>query len=136
MRQYKKNIYRQELIQRHGITAGLPLFDMRSADHIQARIVHAPKSIPVATDTRKLSHLALEMKIAEEQQKVLDAFCSVVDATNKEIAAMLNIDASTVSGRNNELRKLGLITVSRKRQCSITKNIVTAWKVRNVDNVA
>jgi CRP-like cAMP-binding protein len=129
-------MYRQELIERHGVTAGLPLFDERNAAHIQARINHVPKSIPVATDTRKISHLAIQFKIGVEQQKVFDAFCSVPDGTNKEIAAMLNIDASTVSGRNNELRKLGLITVSRKRQCSITKNIVTAWRVNNVDHVA
>jgi DNA-binding NarL/FixJ family response regulator len=124
---YRKNIYRQELIQKYGVVAGLPLFDQRSAEHIKVRINRAPKSIAVATDTRKLAHLAIQMKIGEEQQRVLDAFCSVPDGTNKEIASLLKTDASTVSARNNELRKLGLITFSTKRQCAITGRIVTSW---------
>lgn len=131
MPHYKRNIAREEMIKRYGVTAALPLFDQKTPVHVQERINHAPASIPVADDTRRISHLALQMKIGEEQQKVLDAFCSVPDGTNKEIAALLNIDASTISARNNELRKLGLIVVSKKRQCSITKNIVTAWKVNN-----
>ncbi|MDP1675693.1 MAG: hypothetical protein Q8L88_02415 [Bacteroidota bacterium] len=133
---YKKNIYLNELIDKNGPTAGLPLFDHTSAEHLKVRINNAPKSIAVATDTRKLAHLAIQMKIGEEQQKVLDEFCSVPDGTNKEIAALLQMDASTVSARNNELRKLGLITFSQKRQCAITGHIVTSWKVCHVDNVA
>ena len=133
---YKKNTYLDELIERNGPTAGLPLFDHTSAEHLKRRIEHAPKSVAVASDTRKLSHLAIQMKIGEEQQRVLDAFCSVPDGTNKEIAALLQIDASTVSARNNELRKVGLIVFSQKRNCAITKNIVTAWKVSHVDRSA
>lgn len=133
MPHYRRNEYRDELIQRHGATAGLPLFEQKIPEHVQVRIDQAPAKIPVADDTRQLGYIAAKMRLGEEQQRVLDALRMVHDGTNKEIAKHLGIDASTVSGRNNELRKLGLIVFSQKRQCAVTHNVVTAWKVNHVN---
>lgn len=147
MTEWKKNTFRQEFIQRNGETSGLPLFDAlnKAVSKIaQSRFENAPKSIPVANDTKRLHHIAIHVNTAllnANQQIVYDAFKEIGPASNKEVAAYLkdkfvdfdNWDASTVSARNYELRQYGKIISAGKRRCNITGEVVTVWKINEGD---
>jgi hypothetical protein len=132
---YQKNNYRADVIARHGETTGLPLFESANktlSNRTQSRFDNAPKAIPTAKDTKRLSRLRQKINGAElshTQQMVYDCIAANGPITNREIAALLDWQVSSVAGRNFELREFGKITAAGKRACRITGEVVTAWKV-------
>jgi hypothetical protein len=133
---YRRNILREETIARCGETVGLPLFESVSKklrEPLRSRFEHAPKSIPVATDTRKLSRITQLQNVvdlSDKQQLVLDAFIELGPSTNTEIAWHLKKESGWVSARNNELREFGYLVDAGKRPCRITGMIVHEWKAK------
>ena len=92
-----------------------------------------PKSIMTATETRKLAEMTVKidaMRLANRQQEILDTMYLRDDWTNTEIAEKLELPINRVVGRTFELRQMGLVVPSRKRQCMVTRMIVQAWKVK------
>jgi len=136
MTNYKKNNLRADMLQRFGQESGLPLFEAAKPvlNKIQqARLDNAPKSIPTANDTKRLSRtlqIAEAVHLAEDQQKVFELLLNEGPMTNKEMAERLGWDASTVSARNNELRALGLVIDAGRRQCRRTGYYVHQWNVK------
>lgn len=139
MTRYRRNIVRQEIINRFGQTAGCPLFEgvsITTPEPARTRLEHAPKAVALATDTKKLAHLLLtfdKIRLGEKQQKVLDVLIGHTDLTNEEIAHVLGWPINHVVGRTFELRHLGIegqpfVLPAYKRRCSITGNVVQAWK--------
>lgn len=143
MPHYRRNRLRQETVQRFGQTAGLPLFNGQSKpipEPRKSRFANAPKSVALATDTKKLGHVAATFDVAElsdKQQKVLDVIREFGPVTNTEIAHRLNWPINCVVGRTFELREFGvkgipLVVPAGKRKCSITGMVVQTWRVSEV----
>ena len=139
MTNYKKNNLRADYINRFGQSAGTPLFDSVGArsphpsEIQQARFEAAPKSIPTGAETRKLAYALLnhdQLHLGEMCEKVWLTFAEFGPATNFEIAQRLGKESGWVSARNNDLRKLGLLTADIKRQCRVTGNVVQTWRVK------
>lgn len=143
MPEYRKNNFREKVIERYGQTACLPLFEKeneRVPKRVQTRFNAAPKSIPVATETKRLSRISHKINpaaLTAKQQIVFDAFAELGASTNKEVADYLKKkfespdawDASTVNARNFELRSYGKLKAGPKRRCRITGEIVQTWEV-------
>lgn len=142
MSEYKKNSYRKEIIDRFGVVAGLPLFESVEktlSNKIQSRFENAPKSMPVANDTKRLSRLCQKINNAElgrAQQVVFDCIAANGPITNREIAAILDWQVSSVAGRNFELRQFGKIENAGKKICSITGMVVAVWVTKKTNNAA
>jgi hypothetical protein len=133
MSTFLRNNYRADHIRRFGQAAGTPLFDSAANKAEQTRFENAPKAIQTGDDTRKLSHTMLkadEMKLGDMQQLVLDELYKIGPATNEEIAQHLGLPINHVVGRTFELRQFGLVVSAGKRKCSVTGNIVHAWRVK------
>lgn len=135
MARYRRNAYRQEVINRFGQTTGLPLFESVSKpvpEPTRSRFENAPKAVAKATDTRKLAHVSLQhnlVDLSNKQQLVLDTFRDLGPSTNNEVAHYLRKEAGWVSARNNELREFGLLVAAGKRCCRISGNVVHLWEV-------
>jgi hypothetical protein len=137
---YRRNTYRRDQIAEHGQTVALPLFDTarkRLSDVAQTRFENAPKSVFVATDTKRLAHILLtydKIRLSEKQAKVLDLLIEEnSNLTNTEIAAKLKWPINCVVGRTFELRHLGIeckpfVIDAGKRRCTITGEVVHAWR--------
>lgn len=136
MTTYRRNRLRIETINRYGATAGLPLFEQSSKqipEPTRSRFERAPKSMPLATDTRKLSHTILTqygVKLTEMQLQVLDAINQIGPATNEEIKHHLGWEINWVTGRTFELRQYKVVVDTGRRKCKITGNICHAWGVK------
>jgi hypothetical protein len=136
MSSFNRNSYRADHIRRFGQTTGTPLFDSvmkQPSEAEKARFENAPKAIQTGDDTRKLSHtmlLADEMNLGEMQQLVLDALYKIGPTTNEEIARHLGLPINHIVGRTFELRQFGLVVSDGKRKCSVTGNVVHAWRVK------
>ncbi len=136
---YKRNEAVADILHAHP-TAGLPLFQNENkglSKRDQYLATEAPKAIPIATDTRKLSHIGLTLDpdiLTKKQLWVFNAFRELQnlghdDATNEEIRVHLNTRINLVVGRTFELREKGVIGKSQKRKCRVTGNVVTAWTI-------
>jgi hypothetical protein len=55
------------------------------------------------------------------------------DATNMEIARVLNWEVNRVTPRVHELRERGLVVGGRRRACSVTGRVVQAWRAADPD---
>jgi Mn-dependent DtxR family transcriptional regulator len=51
------------------------------------------------------------------------------DLTNNELASLLHLSICSITGRVKELRDMGFLVASQKRQCEITKFTVYAWRL-------
>jgi hypothetical protein len=130
---YRRNKYRQDIIERFGQETGLPLFEQKAPEGVLTALDQAPKSMYVATETRKLAETIIthdEHRLGEKQQKVLDTMYLRDDWTNEELAHKLEWGINRVVGRVFELRERGLVVPAMKRVCGITGNVVQAWKVK------
>jgi hypothetical protein len=136
---YRHNKYRADVIARHGVTVGLPLFSAvgkQLPEPTKSRFENAPKAVRLATDTKKLAHLTLtfdKVRLSEKQNLVLETIIAHEELTNTEIAHLMNWPINRVVGRVFELRHLGIngqpfVVDAGKRPCSITGEIVHAWK--------
>lgn len=144
MSEFSKNNYRKDLIDRFGQTAGLPLFEAAQkqlSKRTQSRFDAAPKAIPTGNDVKRLHRVSQKINEAElnmNQQIVFDAFAFLGPSTNKEVSKYLKEkyplpkdkwEASTVNARNYELRQFGKLTKAGKRQCRVTNEVVSIWKI-------
>lgn len=148
-RTYRRNAYRQEMVQRFGQTVGLPLFaeaTKQPPERMQKRLENAPKAVELATATRRLGHMVATIDhtaLAEKQRVVLELIESGEDWTYQELAAGLHWSVNRVIPRVYELRGYGrgpdgqpaqilpaLVVVSRKRACRVTGEVVTAWRAQ------
>ena len=71
----------------------------------------------------------VEPTLPFRQKLIFDEIARHEDVTNTEISHYLGIPINTVTPRVNELRKLGLVCESVKRECQITHRKVIAWKI-------
>jgi hypothetical protein len=137
--QYKRNEAVADVIGQHP-TAGLPLFQNENeglSKREKYLVTQAPRTIPLATDTRKLSHVALTFSkdiLNEKQLWVFNGFKELramgyEDATNEEVRVHLKTEINRVVGRTFELRERGVIGKSQKRICRVTGRVVTAWRI-------
>lgn len=114
----------------------LPLFDSASKsvpEPTRSRFEGAPKAMPLATDTRKLSHVILthdKMQLTKKQIDVLNAIGAIGPASNEELAHHLEWGVNRVVGRVLELRQYGIVEHAGKRKCRRTGMIVTTWDVK------
>lgn len=143
MTQYSRNKFVTETIEKCGETAGLPLFESAAPTMTERRLRRfesAARSMPVAHDTKRLARVKQKINSAElnkNQQTVYEAFRFLGPATNKEVSEYLKKkfndttiwDASTVNGRNWELRELNKLTAAGKRKCTVTGEVVTQWTI-------
>lgn len=89
--------------------------------------------MPLATDTRKLSHVITthdKMKLTARQLKVLDTIRLLGPSTNREIREHLGWEINCVTGRTFELRQYGVVVDAGRRKCKIGGNICHQWKVK------
>lgn len=72
----------------------------------------------------------IQPHINNNQEQILNLFYEnpYTDFTNMEIAYNLKWSINRITPRVLELRKLGLLTESRKRPCTVTKNNAIAWR--------
>lgn len=152
MPEYQKNNFRKVVIEQHGITAGLPLFESANktlSKRTQSRFDAAPGAIPTGNDAKRLHRISQALnhvQLGEDQQIVFDAFAALGPSTNKEVSHYLkqlypkNADkweASTVNARNFELREYGKLKAQKnKRACRVTGKIVTVWEIVKTESVA
>ena len=61
--------------------------------------------------------------------RIVECVEAVETATIAEIAFLLNMEKSSVSGRRNELIAAGRLVLAGERKCSITQRTVQAVKV-------
>ena len=52
------------------------------------------------------------------------------DMTDKELSRALHWEINCITGRRDELVKLGLVVLNQKRGCGVTGNRAKAWKVK------
>lgn len=69
-----------------------------------------------------------ELPMADLQDKILKLLLTYPDRTNQELGAIINKDASTVSGVVRPLVKKGFLIEAKKRTCNVTGRTVIAWK--------
>ena len=80
-------------------------------------------------DTSLRAFYALQSTLGRAQKEVLDALRSQVNATNAEIAWMLNHrPINTITPRTFELREIGLVEEAGKRKCRVSGRTAIAWR--------
>jgi len=52
------------------------------------------------------------------------------DMTDKELSRALHWEINCITGRRDELVKLGLVVLNQKRSCGVTGNRAKSWKVK------
>lgn len=151
---YRRNKYRVDTIQRFGQTVDLPLFKEESKplqEPVKSRFTNAPKSEFLATDTRRLGHIAVTHDVValnKKQQAVYDVLRKIANPTdmdvefrlkvdykltglsNREVAEYLGWDAHRVVGRMFELREYGEVVPVGKRICLITGYLCESWRTK------
>lgn len=66
-------------------------------------------------------------KIAECERKVLEVIRNYEGITNSEIAQVLGVRPSDITGRTNSLVRDGIVKDGGKRACKITNKRVHIW---------
>lgn len=88
----------------------------------------------VISHTSREAYASLLPKISEKQQLVLDALGELGIANNRAIAHQLGWEINRVTGRVNELRKLGRVELAYTNK-DVTGKRTKCWRVKNpVDN--
>lgn len=135
---YRRNTELEQQIAKKGVTFGLPLFQARPREEQLARRYEgAPSTVALATDTRKLSHIAIRLDEKSLGEKQLTVFAIIAEhgpVSNEEIAHTLGWPINRVVGRTFELRHIGkegipLVVPAGKRKCTITGQVVQTWRM-------
>lgn len=85
-------------------------------------------------DTSLEAYEKLRHYLAESQIEVFKYINQHPHSTRKEISVDTHLSINNVTGRVNELIKVGIVKEGEKRQCCITKNIVnTLYSIQNID---
>lgn len=66
-------------------------------------------------------------KLSQYQRKVYKVISQHGNVTDKEISEITRMQINNVTGRRNELLKLGMIEDNGKRKCKITGRTVYQW---------
>ena len=69
------------------------------------------------------------LHLGRRQRRVYELLTRHTDLTNSEIALMLGWPINCVTPRTMELRKKDLVVKGRRRACTVTGNVVQAWRV-------
>jgi hypothetical protein len=133
MNSWEKNKRREEILEHYGPLTGLPLFSASDAapSHVKKLVNAIPKAIPIATDTKRAAHMAVnldEYKLGEKQTAVYNVIASGTDWSIMEIAKELQWQQNCVGPRVFELRQLGLVVPADRRQCRVTGKMIQSWK--------
>ena len=79
------------------------------------------------------SYNDLVPKLGARQAEVLRIVEASGNATNSEIAQVLNRAINTIVPRCHELREKGLVSKAGRRKCRVTLRNVNAWKIGKID---
>jgi len=71
----------------------------------------------------------LARKRAEVYEVLRSATRNGFDMTDKELSRALHWEINCITGRRDELVKLGLVVLNQKRSCGVTGNRAKSWKV-------
>jgi len=81
-------------------------------------------------NTSILAYQEIEPCINTRQRQIIKALGKLQYATNSMISHYLNIPINCVTGRTNELRKLGVIVYSHTSRDPYTKFQSKYWKLK------
>ena len=83
-------------------------------------------------DTSLQAYRQIQPIIGEKQRQVLTVFTehASIDYTNMELAEILGWSINRVTPRVLELRNMGYLTLSTRRQCNVTRNSAYAWRLK------
>jgi DNA-binding MarR family transcriptional regulator len=79
-------------------------------------------------DTSLQAWVKTQEKLGYAQKQVLTAIRQYPNSTNNEIAGILDWQINRVTGRVNELRKIGVVIDAGKRTDRITGSNAHIWK--------
>ena len=81
-------------------------------------------------DTSLNAYFEEKKNHSEQRSRIRNLLSVCGSLTNREIAAITDLQTSSVSGRINELRnKDNIVAFCEKRICSISGKRVNAWKL-------
>ncbi|MCJ7559403.1 hypothetical protein MUO79_02140 [Candidatus Bathyarchaeota archaeon] len=72
----------------------------------------------------------LGTKRAQVYEVLRSATRNNFDMTDKELSRALHWEINCITGRRDELVKVGLVVLSQKRGCGVTGNRAKSWKVK------
>jgi transcription initiation factor IIE alpha subunit len=78
--------------------------------------------------TSLVSYYEILPNLGKRQKMVLEVIENNPEITNTEIAAQLKFPINSITPRVFELRKKGLVCISRIRKCKVTGKNVIAWQ--------
>ena len=73
------------------------------------------------------SYVKLEYKLGHDQQIVLDCIQNYPDVSDRDISCITGLEKNNVTGRRNELHKMGLIELNGEKIDRRTNRRVTRW---------
>lgn len=79
-------------------------------------------------DTSLKAYDEIKDSLGRTQMEVYQFFKMHGPHTNSECANFLGWSINRITGRNNELRELGLLEASGKRKCNCTGRMAYIWK--------
>jgi DNA-binding MarR family transcriptional regulator len=83
--------------------------------------------------TSRQAYAKLQPKIGEKQQRVYEVIYQSDNITNNEIAQLLGWEINRVTGRVNELVKLGLVEFVGTRACMVKGTTCKTWRIKPVN---
>lgn len=83
----------------------------------------------VADTSLDAYHNEIVPNLGEKQAKVYEAIKTMVNVTDAELAFFLHMDTRSVGPRRYELVNMGKVILAEKRECSVTKRTVKAWRI-------
>ena len=85
-------------------------------------------------DTSLEIYRHIQPTLARRRTQVLEVLRSATqagfDMTDKELSRALHWEINCITGRRDELVKLGLVVLNQKRSCGVTGNRAKSWKVK------
>jgi len=85
-------------------------------------------------ETSRIAYRQIQPRLGMKQAEVLKVLRAARDThfdfTNCELALVLDWPINTIVPRVYELRKLGLVVLSRKRLCERTGRLAMAWQAK------
>lgn len=81
----------------------------------------------VIVDTTMDAFQSIKSELGSRQGAVLDVIRHLESPSNAEISRFMGLPINSITGRTNELTKLGLVKDAGKRVCKVTGSIVHVW---------
>jgi len=83
----------------------------------------------MSIDTSLNAFQSIKPELGSRQRAVLDVIQYLKSPSNAEISRFMGLPINSITGRTNELRKMGLVGDAGKRICKVTGNEVHTWSV-------